>query len=61
MTYEKYITKYRAFCKKWDAIRQRNENGDYSHGSAIYGPLCDKIITFDDDAQKAAYSADYGL
>jgi len=55
MTYEKYVTEYRAFLKKWRALKTMNENGDFSCGAAIYGPSCDCIVVFDDDEQKAKY------
>lgn len=61
MNYEKYMSKYRAFLEKWNAIKARNENGDYSHGAAIYGASCDKVIVFDNEEQKAAYRTEYGF
>lgn len=59
--FEKYCADYRAFLDKWQAVRRRNENGDYSCGAAIYGFSCDKIISFDNDNQKKAFSENYGF
>lgn len=61
MSYEKYIEQYRAYIKKWREVKARNENGDFSHGAAIYGPSCDCVIVFDNDEQKAAYKTTYGF
>lgn len=61
MSYEKYIENYNRFLRKWQNVKARNENGDYSHGAAIYGPSCDKVIVFDNDEQKQNYKATYGF
>ena len=60
MTYEKFVLRRSRFLKNWRAIRTQNENGDFSHGAAIYGPSCDEIVVFDNDEQKEKYRADYG-
>ena len=61
MSYEKYVEQYRAYLNKWNSVKARNENGDYSCGAAIYGASCDKVIVFDSDSEKANYKAAYGF
>lgn len=61
MNYNKYMRQYNEFLQKWQAVKNRNEKGDYSHGAAIYGAACDKIVVFDDDAQKENYKTAYGF
>lgn len=61
MNYNKYMRKYNEYLNKWNAIKARNESGDYSCGCAIYGPSCDKVIAFDDAAQKENYRNEYGF
>lgn len=61
MSYEKYIENYNRFLRKWQSVKARNENGDYSHGAAIYGPSCDKVIVYDNDEHKQNYKATYGF
>jgi hypothetical protein len=55
------MREYQRFIEKWSAIKTRNENGDYSHGTAIYGPSCDKVVIFDNDEQKQNYKTAYGF
>ena len=61
MNFEKYIADYRKYLDKWQAVKLRNESGDYSCGSATYGFSCDKIILFDNNEQKAAFNDAYGF
>ena len=61
MNYEKYIENYKRFIDKWQSVKARNESGDYSHGAAIYGPSCDKVVVFDNDEQKKNYKNAYGF
>lgn len=61
MSYEKYIDDYKCFLHKWQSVKERNESGDYSHGAAIYGPSCDKVVVFDNDEQKKNYKNAYGF
>lgn len=61
MNFSAYMKKYQKFFDKWNDIQKRNEYGDYSHGAAIYGPSCDKVIAFDDDTQKENYMREYGF
>lgn len=61
MTYEKYVSRYQKFLEKWAGVKARNERGDYSHGAAIYGPSCDKVVAFDNDEQKENYRITYGF
>ena len=61
MNYEKYIENYNRFLCKWQSVKARNESGDYSHGAAIYGPSCDKVVVFDNDEQKQNYKTAYGF
>jgi hypothetical protein len=61
MNYEKYVENYKRFLNKWQSVKERNENGDYSHGTAIYGASCDKVVVFDNDEQKQNYKTAYGF
>ena len=61
MNFEKYMCEYQRFIDKWNAIKTRNESGDYSHGAAIYGASCDKVVVFDNDEQKQNYKTAYGF
>lgn len=61
MNFTKYMREYQRFIDKWNAIKTRNENGDYSHGAAIYGASCDKVVIFDNDEQKQNYKITYGF
>ena len=61
MNYEKYVAEYRAFLNRWNSIKNRNENGDYSCGAAIYGASCDKIVVFDNESEKANCKSAYGF
>ena len=61
MYYEKYILDYHAFLEKWRAVKQRNERGDYSCGTAIVGASCDSVIVFENETEKANYKTAYGF
>ena len=61
MSIFQYCTEYKIFLDKWNKVKARNKQGDFSRGFAGYGPGCDKTIFFDNDEQKENYRIAYGF